>query len=109
VPACASACPTKAIKFGSRLRLLKYGKDRLNLFQKRGLKESKIFGVDQYGGLNVLTIVASGRDLYAKGSLLNRQALALTRALYMIGNRFSFGSDMIKRQLWKISRSITGV
>jgi formate dehydrogenase iron-sulfur subunit len=104
VPACVSVCPVGAIRFGSRLRMIKAGRERIHTLEKR-FPDAGLFGLDRYGGLNVLTIVTRTPD--EKGGLASVDWLSsgISKLLYSLARPFSFGSEQIRRGIWKASRT----
>ena len=58
-PACAKACPTESIKFGSLPALYKVADDRLALLKTQGYTKAQLYGRDGsiYGGLNAFFLL----------------------------------------------------
>lgn len=61
-PLCVTVCPTEAIIFDYRLKLIKKSNVRIRELKKR-YKNPQVYGLLQYGGLNVLTLT---KDKYIK-------------------------------------------
>lgn len=62
-PACATACPTGAVQFGSRLEMLAVARKRKELLTRQGLTP-RIYGENELGGLHVLTILTEKAAFY---------------------------------------------
>jgi formate dehydrogenase beta subunit len=63
-PACATACPTGAVQFGTRAAMLSKAKARVEKLRAEG-KDPYIYGEKELGGLGVLTILGSNEpELY---------------------------------------------
>ena len=63
-PACATACPTGAVKFGTRNELLKLAKERQAILEKRTGKKPRIYGEVELGGLGVMYILPEKASTY---------------------------------------------
>lgn len=50
-PACAQACPTTSIKFGSREELAKIARARVRELRKQGLTEARLYGANENDGV----------------------------------------------------------
>ncbi|QAB17153.1 4Fe-4S dicluster domain-containing protein [Leucobacter muris] len=50
-PACAQACPTTSIKFGSREELAKIARARVRELHKQGLTEARLYGANERDGV----------------------------------------------------------
>ena len=61
---CSAACPFGAITFGDRENLLAKGKDRVKALQGRGVKDARLYGEKELGGLNVLYVLEGKASLY---------------------------------------------
>ena len=55
-PACATACPTGAILFGSRIEILAHAKQRKQILEGQGLSP-RIYGEHELKGLHVITLL----------------------------------------------------
>ncbi len=62
-PACAKACPTDAILFGSRVEMLAHAKKREQILKDQGFSP-RIYGENELKGLHVITILAEKASTY---------------------------------------------
>jgi formate dehydrogenase iron-sulfur subunit len=66
-PACAKACPTDSIQFGELEQLKAHARERLGLLHERGVKEARLYGVDDDildGGLNSFFLLLDEPEVY---------------------------------------------
>jgi formate dehydrogenase iron-sulfur subunit len=66
-PACAKACPTDSIQFGEVEQLKAQARERLGILQERGVKEARLYGVDDNileGGLNSFFLLLDEPEIY---------------------------------------------
>jgi formate dehydrogenase iron-sulfur subunit len=66
-PACAKACPTDSITFGEVAKLKANARERLGLLHERGVKEARLYGVDDNildGGLNSFFLLLDEPEVY---------------------------------------------
>ncbi|HEU0002283.1 MAG TPA: 4Fe-4S dicluster domain-containing protein [Ktedonobacteraceae bacterium] len=66
-PACAKACPTDSIQFGEVAKLKEHARERLGFLQARGVKEARLYGVDDAileGGLNSSFLLLDEPEVY---------------------------------------------
>ena len=66
-PACAKACPTDSIQFGEVEQLKAHARQRLDLLRERGVKEARLYGVDDDildGGLNSFFLLLDEPEVY---------------------------------------------
>lgn len=66
-PACAKACPTDSIQFGEVEQLKEHARERLGLLRERGVKEARLYGVDDDildGGLNSFFLLLDEPEVY---------------------------------------------
>ncbi|MCA0175595.1 MAG: formate dehydrogenase subunit beta [Proteobacteria bacterium] len=66
-PACAKACPTGAIRFGSKEDMLDYGAGRVAELQTRGYDKAAVYDPQGVGGTHVVYVLQHGDkpELYA--------------------------------------------
>ena len=66
-PACAKACPTGAIRFGSKEDMLAYGDGRVTELQSRGYDKAAVYDPPGVGGTHVVYVLQHGDkpELYA--------------------------------------------
>ncbi|HMO45148.1 MAG TPA: formate dehydrogenase subunit beta [Rubrivivax sp.] len=81
-PACAKACPTGAIRFGSKEDMLAYGGGRVAELQTRGYAQAAVYDPPGVGGTHVVYVLQHGDqpELYAK--LPKDPAISPTVALW---------------------------
>ncbi len=63
-PACATACPTGAVKFGTRDAMLKLAKTRQAILEKQTGKKPRIYGEVELGGLGVMYLLPEKASVY---------------------------------------------
>jgi formate dehydrogenase iron-sulfur subunit len=66
-PACAKACPTDSIQFGEVEKLKARAHERLGFLHARGVKEARLYGVDDdilEGGLNSSFLLLDEPEVY---------------------------------------------
>lgn len=63
-PACATACPTGAISFGTRDDMLKLAKKRQAVLAKQTGKTPRIYGETELGGLGVMYLLPEKASVY---------------------------------------------
>ena len=59
-PACVKACPTGAIRFGSKEDMLEYGSERVADMQERGYKQAAVYDPKGVGGTHVMYVLQHG-------------------------------------------------
>ena len=66
-PACAKACPTGAIRFGSKEDMLAYGDGRVTELKSRGYEQASVYNPAGVGGTHVMYVLQHGDkpQLYA--------------------------------------------
>lgn len=66
VPACAQACPTRSIQFGTQTELQQRAEVRLAQLQREGLAAANLYGADDHilGGLNAFYLLADKPEVY---------------------------------------------
>lgn len=66
-PACAKVCPTDSIQFGEVEQLKARARERLGILHERGVKEARLYGVDDNileGGLNSFFLLLDEPEVY---------------------------------------------
>ena len=66
-PACAKACPTGAIRFGSKEDMLEFGAGRVTELKTRGYDQASVYNPEGVGGTHVMYVLQHGDkpQLYA--------------------------------------------
>jgi formate dehydrogenase iron-sulfur subunit len=110
VPLCAQHCPTGALTFGDRDRLLETAKARMKKMVA-DFPHISLYGETEFGGLRVLTILKDHPDKY--GLPLQPKAIDIRKAeaikdTYHLFAMFTLGLPSLKRVAYRISRSMMG-
>ncbi|HEY1406837.1 MAG TPA: hypothetical protein VF857_09525, partial [Spirochaetota bacterium] len=107
VPGCVSACPTGALSFGNRLRMMKRGRERISEIKSK-YPRALLSGMTEFGGLQVFTIFLDekGKDF---SSASGHRYFRMENIIYTLGKPFTFGSERAKRALLHISHSFFDV
>jgi formate dehydrogenase iron-sulfur subunit len=104
IPACVSACPSGAISFGNRMKLIRNAMKRAAELNKGPVKYV-ISGIEQNGGMNVLTI-----DVREVGKIRTSSVkydTLTSKFVYMLFSPFSLGMPVLKRKIWDLSRILS--
>jgi formate dehydrogenase iron-sulfur subunit len=59
-PACVKACPTGAIRFGSKEDMLDYGEERVTDLKERGYMQAAVYDPQGVGGTHVVYVLQHG-------------------------------------------------
>ncbi len=62
-PACVKACPTGAIRFGTKEEMTAYGETKVAKLQGRGFEEAMLYDPSGVGGLHMMYVVPRGEML----------------------------------------------
>ncbi len=109
VPACAKVCPMGALTYASRPEIIKRAKARLEVV-KKDFPKASIYGLDQFGGLGVITILKDAPETY--GLEVNPEPVDITtiKAIhdtYALLDLFTFRNKMLKKAAYKVSKKLT--
>ncbi len=66
-PACVKACPTGAIRYGTKEDMLAYGHDKVEKLKARGFNEAVLYDPVGVGGLHMMYVVPRGEMLEQYG------------------------------------------
>jgi formate dehydrogenase iron-sulfur subunit len=64
-PACVSTCPTGALSFGSRAEMVSTARARLAEVKIGRFPDATLYGVDELGGLHVISLASRGLEAVA--------------------------------------------
>lgn len=64
VPACANACPTGAITYGSRSEIVSIANDRVVQFWEQGKTDANIYGLEELDGTGMVYVLQGDPQLY---------------------------------------------
>ncbi|MFQ5575942.1 MAG: 4Fe-4S dicluster domain-containing protein [Anaerolineae bacterium] len=64
VPACAKACPTGAISFGTRDEMLTMGRERVAQLKAEGQSEARLYGEHELGGLGQMYVLPQQASVF---------------------------------------------
>ena len=109
VPACVATCPTGALTMDYRVAVIEAAGKRLKEV-KKDYPRASIYGKDQFGGLNVITILKDNPRKY--GLELNPKPVSMANVntrndLYGLFSLFTFGLPSLKRAAYRVAKSIT--
>ncbi len=110
IPACVSVCPSGSLSFGYRLDLIKKAQERVKTLKAEGFPRASIYGLEQFKGLGVITILRDGPEKYDLP--LNPAAVDVTRAestrdIYALLSTFTMGIPTLKRAAYRISKTMS--
>jgi len=106
IPACAGICPTGALTVDYRLKIIETAEKRLKEIVKE-FPDASIYGKEQFGGLNVITLLKNRPEKY--GLEIHPQSLELgsvnkIKDIYTLLSIFTFALPSLKRFAYRISR-----
>ena len=112
IPACVSVCPPGALLFDYRLKMIKYAQDRVKELKADGYPNACIYGLDQFHGLGVITVLRDNPEKYGlpvDTSKLHSKmdAVEATNDVYALLSTFTMGIPILKKAAYKISKSLT--
>ncbi len=112
VPACVKTCPSGALQFGDRSKLIKEAKAQVKMISK-DFPHACIYGLSEFGGLGVITILRESPEVYGLPIGNNAKQIDLSKAeeikdTYTLLASFSFGVPALKRTAYKIAKSLMG-
>ncbi len=64
IPACAKACPTGAISFGSRGEMILTGRQRVEELKAAGYAEARLYGENELGGLGQMYVLPQAASFF---------------------------------------------
>jgi formate dehydrogenase beta subunit len=64
IPACADACPTGAIRYGTRTDLLTTARTQVQTLRNSGYTKANLYGENELGGLHVLYVLDDSPSAY---------------------------------------------
>ena len=77
VPACAYACPTNALTYGPRTRMLEEAEKRLTVYKRGAFPGASIYGKNEFDGMRMIVILKDNPEKY--GIPVNPPRLQVTR------------------------------
>jgi len=97
-----------ALSFGPRLSLVKKAKERLAAV-KADFPRASIYGLDEFGGLGVITILKDSPETY--GLPVNPKPVDITKIkaihdTYALLDLFTFRNKMLKKAAYKLSNKM---
>jgi len=110
IPACVSVCPSDALRFGYRQEMIKYAQNRVKILKSEGFPHANIYGLDQFKGLGVITVLRDNPEKY--GLPVKPQAVDTARAesardIYALLSTFTMGIPMLKRTAYRVSKTLS--
>ncbi|MCL2154749.1 MAG: 4Fe-4S dicluster domain-containing protein [Leptospirales bacterium] len=112
IPACVSVCPSNALLFDYRLKMIKYAKARVKVLKAEGYPGANVYGLDQFHGLGVITVLRDNPEKYGlpldtKKFEIKMTNVEATHNVYALLSSFTMGIPMLKKAAYKISKSLT--
>ena len=109
IPACVGICPSDALIFDYRLKIVAAAKKRVKTV-KKDFPNAYIYGLEEFGGLHVITILKDAPEKFELDR--NPQSVSQKTALnrkefYDLLSKFSFNMPVLKRAIYKISKYLT--
>jgi formate dehydrogenase iron-sulfur subunit len=104
-PACSDACPTGALVYGLRIRLIKQGLNRVKALAKR-FPGATLSGLESSGGLNVLTVCKDSSAAQSVKTGASERFSGRTLAYFCL-RPMTLGIGSLKRKAWRIASSLT--
>nr|MBP7453933.1 formate dehydrogenase subunit beta [Ottowia sp.] len=81
-PACAKACPTGAIRFGSKEDMLTYGESRVTELKTRGYEQASVYNPAGVGGTHVMYVLQHGDKPQLYANLPQNPTISATVAFW---------------------------
>ncbi len=109
VPACAKVCPMGALTYGPRPALIKKAQERLAKV-KADFPKASIYGLDQFGGLGVITILKDSPEKYGlevDPKPIDQHAVNEIHNMYALLDLFTFRNKMLKKAAFKVSKKMS--
>jgi len=108
VPACVNTCPSQALIFGDHEEMVKHAMRRLAELKKE-FPRASIYGLNEFGGLKVITILRDSPSKY--GLPENVKAIEITahdgiKDMYSLLSSFTFGIPALKRVAYRAAKSM---
>jgi formate dehydrogenase iron-sulfur subunit len=108
VPACVNTCPSAALLFGNRHKMIKIANDRVKEI-KKDFPNASIYGLNEFGGLRVITVLKDKPEKY--GLPTDVKAIDITKLeavkdIYGLLSMFTFGIPSLKRTAYKMAKTM---
>jgi hypothetical protein len=105
-----ATCPTGSLLFGDRPAMVKLALKRVKELKADGFPNASVYGLDQYHGLRVITVLKDNPEKY--GLPLNPEIAPVTRTestknVYALLSTFTFGVPVLKRAAYKVSKNLS--
>ena len=105
-PLCADVCTSRIIKFGEREEMLRQALDRVEQLKENGYEEAQVYGINEMGGLRVLTVLSDTPEKYglpkdpqAPLGLRLWKAIPLTPAVLIAGGLIVGANYLYSRKI----------
>jgi len=110
IPACVSTCPSGALIYDYRIALIGLANKRLKEI-KKDYPRASVYGIEEFGGLNVLTILKDSPEKYGlptgkKAKQIDVAKVEEIKNIYSFLSIFTFGLPMLKRKAYSIAKSM---
>jgi len=110
VPACVNTCPSSALLYGDRNAMIDYAKGRVAAL-KSEFPNVSIYGLEEFGGLNVITILRDKPGKYGLPVGDKAKPVEVThheaiKDMYSLFSAGSFGLPSLKRTAYRMAKSM---
>ena len=95
IPACAQVCPTGAILFGERDELVLLGRQRVDALKGKGLKDARLYGEKELGGLHQMYVLEEKASVYGLPESPKYPAGATLRNIIQPVGEVAFGAAIV--------------
>ncbi len=106
IPACVSVCPSDALTFDYRLKVVSNAKKRLKAV-KNAFPNASIYGLEEFGGMHVITILKDSPEKFGlekNPKPAESKGNESRKEIYGILSEFALGIPSFKRAIYKLSK-----
>jgi formate dehydrogenase iron-sulfur subunit len=110
IPACVTVCPSGALLFDYRNKMIDYAQKRVKELKADGYPNASIYGLDQYGGLGVITVLRDKPEKYdlpLNPPKLDHVKVEHTKDVYALLSTATMGVPALKRVAYNASKALT--